>query len=73
MCIKIDLELIKGFTISYFAGLVASLAIIFSLQQQQKIYDLIFMFWIVILYLIGLICCGIINYGINRKNRKNSR
>lgn len=67
MCLKIDAQLIRDYTISFFGGLVASLVIIFSLKGASTFYVKAFYFYLLVLYIIGLLITGFINNFINPK------
>ena len=65
--IKLDKLDFKNYIISFFSGLMASLAIIFSLKSQEEIYNSLFFMWIFITFVAGLICVIIVHAGLNKK------
>ena len=54
MCIKLNSKLWRDYTISFFAGLMASLVIVFALNQEKSLIKGWFLFAIVVTYFIGI-------------------
>ena len=60
MYIKIEDKLKRDYTISFFAGLAASITILFGLDQAGNLVSLRFLITIIVLYFVGLFCCVLI-------------
>tara|TARA_Y100000034_G_scaffold102208_1_gene126948 strand:- start:1022 stop:1228 length:207 start_codon:yes stop_codon:yes gene_type:complete len=65
---KVILDLLKNYTIGFFAGLVASLAVMF---YQSGISKYEFGFWLVVLYFVGLFCVVFVSSCICCRKNKN--
>ena len=58
MCIKLDEKEVFNYIANFFAGLVASLAVVFGLGQQNQLTSNILWFFIaiIVLFFVGLMC-----------------
>ena len=52
--LKPSKKLVRDFSISFWAGLVASVAIVFSFEQQNNLITWKLALWIIALYFLGL-------------------
>ena len=74
MCLRINAQLIRDFTISFFGGLTASLVVVFALNQGGSLNTGVFYVYLMVLYVVGLLITGFINqFTDSRKTSNNKR
>ena len=69
MCIKLDEKTVMDYTMNYFAGIVASLVIVFALGQQNQLNNLWLFIAMILLYFVGLISIGLFKTIYYRKRQ----
>ena len=62
-------KLITDYTINFIAGIVGALVILFSVNKENILDNKVFLFYFVIMFILGLLLLGCINlyFGIDKK------